>query len=167
MIAPQQIKRKWFSRQEIKEQVSLWKKQGETIIFTNGCFDILHPGHVDYLIKAASLGTKLIIGLNTDASVSKLKGEGRPLQSESARAMVLASLTCTDAIVLFDEDTPTQLISEIEPSIIVKGADYKIEQVAGAEFVIFNGGSVVLLPYLPGFSTSAIERKIIDYQNKD
>jgi D-glycero-beta-D-manno-heptose 1-phosphate adenylyltransferase len=138
-----------------------WRDAGETIVFTNGCFDILHPGHIDYLAKAASLGTKLIVGLNTDASVSKLKGAHRPIQDEKARQILMAALECTNAITLFDEDTPLVLIKQLKPHILVKGADYTIDQVVGAKEIMHWGGSTVLLPYLPNYSTSAIERKIL------
>jgi D-glycero-beta-D-manno-heptose 1-phosphate adenylyltransferase len=155
-----QIRQKLYHKEALLQQVALWKAEGLKIVFTNGCFDILHPGHVDYLAKAASLGDKLVIGVNTDASVQKLKGPSRPIQSESSRTLILAALSFTSAIVLFGEDTPADLISNIKPDILVKGADYTIEQVVGADTVIKNGGSVVLLPYLKGYSTSAIESKI-------
>jgi len=155
-----QIRQKLFLREALVQQVISWKNERKKIVFTNGCFDIIHPGHIDYLAKAASLGDKLIIGVNTDASVQKLKGPHRPIQNENSRAMVLAALGFTDAIVLFGEDTPARLIAELLPDILVKGADYTIDQIAGADTVTQNGGSVVLLPYLPGYSTSGIEAKI-------
>jgi len=150
------IRQKQYSLESLLKEVAAWKAGGERIVFTNGCFDILHPGHIDYLAKAATLGDKLIIGLNSDASVKRLKGETRPLQNQQARMFILAALAFTDAIILFNEDTPYQLLSQIKPHILVKGADYKINQVIGADIVTANGGSVALLPYLPGNSTSGI-----------
>jgi rfaE bifunctional protein nucleotidyltransferase chain/domain len=152
----QQIRQKLYSPEEIIRKTEEWRNSGETIIFTNGCFDILHAGHIDYLARAASLGTKLIIALNSDQSVSKLKGPARPLQKENDRAFVLSALDFVSAVVLFSEDTPEKLIRTINPDILVKGADYSVEQVAGSEFIIQNGGSVVLLPILKGRSTSKV-----------
>lgn len=155
-----QIRHKLYELPALKKAVSEWKAAGQKIVFTNGCFDILHPGHIDYLAKAAELGNKLIIGLNSDASVHKLKGKHRPIQDEQARAMLLGSLAFVDSIVIFTEDTPADLIATLLPDILVKGADYSVDQIAGADIVIENGGSVVLLPYLKGFSTSGIESRI-------
>ncbi|RYD78132.1 MAG: D-glycero-beta-D-manno-heptose 1-phosphate adenylyltransferase [Sphingobacteriales bacterium] len=157
----QKIQSKQFDRDSLLEKVETWDAKGLKIVFTNGCFDILHPGHIDYLAKAKSLGDKLIIGVNTDASVQKLKGKNRPIQNEKARLFLLGALEFVDAVILFGEDTPAQLISQIMPHILVKGADYTIDKVVGAETVIPSGGSVVLLPYLQGFSTSGIEKKIL------
>lgn len=137
-----------------------WRAHGEKIVFTNGCFDLLHPGHVDYLSKSAELGDKLIIGLNSDSSVSKLKGEHRPIQSEFARASVLAALSFTDLIVVFDTPTPYHLISSVMPDILVKGGDYKPEEIVGYDVVTRAGGKVVTVDFLPGYSTSALEEKI-------
>lgn len=144
----------------LMDDVRLWKSKGEKIVFTNGCFDILHKGHVDYLAKAADLGTKLIVALNTDQSVSKLKGPHRPIQDENSRLQIMASLAFVDAVILFDEETPYNLISQIVPSYLVKGADYKPEAIVGYDVVTSNGGSVVTIDFLPGFSTSAIEQRI-------
>jgi rfaE bifunctional protein nucleotidyltransferase chain/domain len=157
----QKIRQKRFDLDSLLEKVENWELKGKKIVFTNGCFDLLHPGHIDYLAKAASLGDKLIIGLNTDASVQKLKGIHRPIQNEEARLFLLGALEFVDALVLFNEDTPAQLIDQIKPHILVKGADYTIDKVVGADTVINAGGSVVLLPYLQGFSTSGIEKKIL------
>lgn len=154
------IRQKLYSKDDLTLKIRSWKNEGESVIFTNGCFDLLHPGHIDYLAKAASLGDKFIIGLNSDDSVQRLKGKTRPIQDEKARAFILSALGFVDAVVFFNEDTPFELISELKPDVLVKGADYKIDQVAGADAVIKNGGSVVLLPYLAGFSTSLIEQKI-------
>lgn len=140
--------------------VSLWRQGEEKIVFTNGCFDLLHIGHVDYLEKAAGLGHRLVVGLNTDASVRQLKGPQRPLNPQLARARVLAALECVDAVILFDEPTPQALIEALRPDILVKGDDYAVENIAGADFVINHGGSVQTLPLVQGFSTSELIRKI-------
>jgi rfaE bifunctional protein nucleotidyltransferase chain/domain len=126
------------------------------VIFTNGCFDILHLGHIDYLIKARKLGDVLIIGLNTDNSVKKLKGEKRPVNNQNARALLLASLEFVDFVILFDEETPMNLIKMITPDVLVKGGDYTIESVVGADFVLHYGGAVEIFPFLEGYSTTAI-----------
>jgi D-glycero-beta-D-manno-heptose 1-phosphate adenylyltransferase len=155
-----QIHNKLYELATLKKAIAEWKAAVQKIVFTNGCFDILHPGHIDYLAKAAALGNKLIIGLNSDSSVQKLKGPHRPIQDEQARAMLLGALAFVDAIVVFKEDTPAELIAELLPDVLVKGADYSVEQIAGGDTVIGNGGSVVLLPYLKGYSTSGIEKRI-------
>ncbi|MCK5075701.1 MAG: D-glycero-beta-D-manno-heptose 1-phosphate adenylyltransferase, partial [Calditrichia bacterium] len=128
--------------------------------FTNGCFDIIHRGHVEYLSQAKELGDFLIIGLNTDESVRRLKGEGRPLVEEQSRAVLLAALEMVDAVILFDDDTPLNLIKNILPDILVKGADYTIEQIVGAKEVLGNGGLVKTIDFVEGFSTTDIIRKI-------
>lgn len=130
------------------------------MVFTNGCFDLIHPGHVDYLYRARDLGDYLVIGVNADASVSELKGEHRPIQNEESRLQVLAALGCCDALVLFSEQTPKRLINELKPNILVKGGDYTLESIVGGEEVMANGGSVEIIPFLDGYSTSAIEAKI-------
>lgn len=155
-----QIHNKLYDPPALQKAIAEWKASGQKIVFTNGCFDILHPGHIDYLAKAAAFGNKLIIGLNSDSSVRKLKGPHRPIQDEQARAMLLGALAFVDAIVVFKEDTPAELVAQLLPDVLVKGADYSIEQIAGADTVMKNGGSVVLLPYLKGYSTSGIERRI-------
>ncbi len=131
-----------------------------TLCFTNGCFDLLHPGHVQYLSEARALGDLLVVGLNSDASVARLKGPGRPLQDEAARAAILLGLRSVDAVVRFDEDTPLELIRALRPEVLVKGGDYTPETVVGRALVEAHGGRLVLLPFLPGHSTSAIERRI-------
>lgn len=147
---------KIISPQNIAGLLSDYKKNNEKIIFTNGCFDILHYGHIDYLSKAADFGTKLIIGLNSDISVKRLKGNSRPINNESARALLLASLFFVDAIIIFNEDTPEKLINTVCPDILVKGGDYKIENIVGADFVICNGGKVEIIPFVDGFSSTNI-----------
>ncbi|MDJ1480741.1 D-glycero-beta-D-manno-heptose 1-phosphate adenylyltransferase [Cytophagaceae bacterium YF14B1] len=140
--------------------IAQWKTEGKAIAFTNGCFDIVHIGHVDYLEKARSLGDKLVLGLNTDASVRRLKGESRPIVSETGRSRVIAALEFVDLVVFFDEDTPKSLIEAIKPDILVKGDDYTVETIVGADFVINNGGTVKTIPLVKGFSTSSIVEKI-------
>ncbi len=130
------------------------------LCFTNGCFDLIHPGHVQYLEEARALGDFLVVGLNSDASVARLKGPGRPLQDEAARAAVLLGLRSVDAVVRFDEDTPLELICALQPDVLVKGGDYTPEAVIGREFVEGRGGRLVLIPFLPGHSTSRIEQRI-------
>ncbi len=130
------------------------------LCFTNGCFDLLHPGHVAYLEEVRALGDFLVIGLNSDASVARLKGPGRPLQDEAARARILAGLRSVDAVVRFGEDTPLELITDLQPDVLAKGGDYTPETVVGREVVEARGGRLALLPFLPGHSTSAIEARI-------
>ena len=137
-----------------------WHSAGEKVVFTNGCFDILHKGHVVYLEEAASLGDHLVIGLNSDDSTRRLKGSGRPINNQSSRAYVLAALGFADAIVVFDEDTPKDLIAHLTPDILVKGGDYNAADVVGGAHVRANGGEVVILDYLEGFSTTSIEDRI-------
>ncbi len=156
-----QIKDKIVSPETAKAMVERWQAAGEKVVFTNGCFDILHAGHADYLARARDLGDRLVIGLNTDASVSRLKGENRPVQDENARAVLLASFSFTDAVVLFDEDTPHNLISHLVPDILVKGSDYSLEEIVGADIVLQNGGKVETLDFVEGYSTSKIIDKIL------
>lgn len=137
-----------------------WKLEGQKIVFTNGCFDIVHRGHIDYLSRAASLGDKLVIGLNTDASIKRIKGDSRPIQDQESRAMLLAALCFVDAVIFFDEDTPYNLINELQPDVLVKGADYKKENIVGYDIVIQNGGSVQTLNFIEGYSTSHLIAKI-------
>ena len=147
-----------LSWEEIASLAATWKAAGETVVFTNGCFDIIHVGHVTYLEKARNLGKHLIVGLNTDASVQRLKGVTRPLVHELDRARVLAALACVDAVVLFDQDTPTELISQIRPDILVKGGDYKPEEVAGREYA----GEVQIIDFEDGYSTTNVVNKIAE-----
>lgn len=137
-----------------------WRFQQKKIVFTNGCFDILHRGHVEYLAKAAELGDKLIIGLNTDASVRRLKGESRPVNDQEARAILLSSLIFTDRIVFFEDDTPLELIRYIQPDILVKGKDYKPEEIVGYDIVKSKGGEIVTIELTAGFSTTSILKRI-------
>lgn len=137
-----------------------WKNAGDNIVFTNGCFDILHRGHIEYLSASAALGDRLIIGLNSDVSVAKLKGQGRPVIGQESRAIMLASLFFVDAVILFEEDTPENLIGRLLPDILIKGADYAVHEIAGHEAVLANGGQVKTIALTPGFSTSDIIDRI-------
>ncbi len=162
MTQIEQIERKIVCRKDLKKLILKWRNANERIVFTNGCFDLLHLGHVDYLAKAKDLGERLIIGVNTDSSVKRLKGEHRPLQDENSRLHILAALQSVDAVVLFDEDTPYELIKEIEPDILVKGADYKIENIVGYDIVVSRGGSVQTIEFIEGYSTTLIEKRILN-----
>ncbi len=157
----QKIKSKIINYSQLDNLIANWKKANERIVFTNGCFDIIHQGHIDYLSKAKDLGSKLIIGVNTDRSVSAIKGKHRPIQDEYSRLTILAAMEFVDAVILFDEDTPINLISRIIPDILVKGSDYKAENIVGYDVVTGNGGKVETLDFLEGFSTSNIEKRII------
>lgn len=150
------------NKEDLRTTLNQWRFKDEKIVFTNGCFDILHRGHVEYLAKAAALGSKLIIGLNTNASVRRLKGESRPINDEAARAILLSSLIFTDKIVLFDEDTPHELIRFIQPDILVKGNDYKPEEIVGYDILKAKGGEVVTIELTEGFSTTSILNKLKD-----
>ena len=159
MSAKTHFSEKVFDLDSISEKVDNWKVENN-IVFTNGCFDILHLGHIDYLFKASKLGDKLIVGVNSDKSIQRIKGKNRPIQNESSRAAILAALDCVDAVVLFHEDTPIQLIELIQPNTLVKGADYKVKDIIGSDFVIANGGSVETISFLEGYSTSQIINSI-------
>ena len=147
---------KILNRESLEDKLNLWRKDGKTIVFSNGCFDILHRGHVEYLSKAADLGDILIIGLNTDASVKRIKGPSRPVNDEKARAVVLAALEFVDAIMFFDEDTPYNLIKNVQPDVLVKGKDYKAEDIVGYDIVTNKGGKVETIELVEGFSTTNI-----------
>ncbi|MBT7726575.1 MAG: D-glycero-beta-D-manno-heptose 1-phosphate adenylyltransferase, partial [Flavobacteriales bacterium] len=148
----QNIISKIFALSDLKIQSDKWKQDGDKIVFTNGCFDLVHRGHVEVLANTADLGDRLIIGLNSDVSIQKIKGKNRPIIDENSRAILLASLQFVDAIVLFSEDTPKQLIETIVPNVLAKGGDYKVEEIAGHEVVLQNGGEVILVPFIDGFS---------------
>jgi len=152
----QQIPSKIFSVVEMQQKVQQWRVNGKKIVFTNGVFDILHKGHILSLSDAAKEADFLIVGVNADQSVKRLKGNDRPINDEQARALLLASLLMVDAVVLFEEDTPLTLINLLKPDVLVKGGDYTIEQIVGAKEVIANGGRVVINPILEGFSTTNI-----------
>jgi D-glycero-beta-D-manno-heptose 1-phosphate adenylyltransferase len=160
MRHPQVIQDRIFSIREIVFQVNRWRLLNKTISFTNGCFDILHPGHISSLSEAALEADYLIVGLNSDGSARRLKGEGRPVMDEQSRSLMLASLVVVDAVVIFEEDTPLHLIELIKPDVLVKGGDYSIEQIVGAKEVIAAGGRVAINPLVAGFSTTGIISKI-------
>jgi rfaE bifunctional protein nucleotidyltransferase chain/domain len=160
MKKPEVIPTKIYTRVELVKQVARWRFLGKSISFTNGCFDILHAGHISSLSEAAREGDILIVGLNTDASTKRLKGDERPVNNENNRALLLASLAIVDAVTLFDEDTPYELITAVMPDVIVKGGDYTLDQMIGAKEVIANGGRVVINPIVEGFSTTGIIEKI-------
>ena len=154
------INSKIFSFDDLKNQVNAWKQAGEGVVFTNGCFDIIHRGHIEVLAQTADLGDRLIIGLNSDTSIQKLKGKNRPIIEEQSRAILLASLEFVDAVVIFSEDTPLKLISALLPDVLAKGGDYEIETIVGHEIVQQNGGKVKLVPFVDGFSSTTIIEKI-------
>jgi rfaE bifunctional protein nucleotidyltransferase chain/domain len=145
---------------EAKSRRSIWKQESQQVVFTNGCFDILHLGHVDYLEKARQTGTKMIVGVNADSSVRKLKGPSRPVNNEYARARILAALEFVDLVIIFEEETPLNLINELLPDILVKGDDYSIETIVGAKEVIAHGGKVITIPLVPTYSTTNIIQKL-------
>ena len=149
-----------YTAKEAENTLSLWRFKDDKIVFTNGCFDILHKGHIEYLAKAASLGTKLVIGLNTDASVKRLKGDSRPVNDENARALLLASLVFVDKVILFDTDTPRDLIDFVQPDVLVKGGDYKPEEIVGYDRVKAKGGEIVTLDFVEGYSTTSLIEKM-------
>lgn len=138
----------------------------EDVVFTNGCFDILHPGHVDYLQRARSLGSCLVVGLNSDASVRRLKGPLRPVNDETSRALVLAALACVDYVAVFHEDTPYELIRTVEPDVLVKGGDWSVDRIVGRDLVEGRGGRVLSIPLLKGYSTTAIVDRIVAVHGK-
>lgn len=149
-----------MSLKKLLQKIKGWKLKGDTIVFTNGCFDLLHPGHLDSLLAAAQQGNRLIVGLNSDASVKKLKGQQRPVLIEQERAIMLANLTYVDAVVIFEEDTPFELIQQALPDVLVKGGDYREEEIVGANLVKANKGKVVIIPLKDGYSTTSIIEKI-------
>lgn len=158
----ERIESKIICEKDLSNIILKWREENQKIVFTNGCFDLLHLGHVDYLAKAKDLGDRLIIGVNTDSSVKRLKGEKRPLQDENSRLHILAALHSVDAVVLFDQDTPYELIKKIQPDILVKGADYKIENIVGYDIVTSRGGSVKTIEFIEGYSTTKIEQRILN-----
>ncbi|MDP4151058.1 MAG: D-glycero-beta-D-manno-heptose 1-phosphate adenylyltransferase [Bacteroidota bacterium] len=160
MRHPQIIPQKIVTLSELMRQVARLRLLGKTIAFTNGCFDILHKGHIASLSEAAAEADFLIVGVNSDASVGKLKGPGRPVNEEQSRATILAALLMIDAVVLFGEDTPLELIRTILPDVLVKGGDYTLEQIVGAKEVLEAGGRVVINPLVPGVSTTGLIEKI-------
>ncbi len=161
MNALESVKKKIVTRETISFFMNHAHFFGKKVVFTNGVFDLMHLGHVDYLSKAKDCGAILVVGLNSDASVKMLnKGDSRPLQDQNSRSMVLAALHFVDYVVIFDEETPYELIKALQPDVLVKGADYKVEQIAGHDIVLAKGGEVKLIEIVEGYSTTAIEKKI-------
>ncbi|MEP7236402.1 MAG: D-glycero-beta-D-manno-heptose 1-phosphate adenylyltransferase [Ferruginibacter sp.] len=151
---------KIFTLSELNHQLNRWRLQNKKIVFTNGVFDILHEGHIASLGEAATLGHVLIVGINADASVKRLKGESRPVNNEGSRMLLMASLVMVDAVILFEEDTPLNLITAILPDVMVKGGDYTMDEIVGTKEVLANGGEVKIVPILEGFSTTSIIEKM-------
>jgi D-glycero-beta-D-manno-heptose 1-phosphate adenylyltransferase len=156
------IKQKIISSENLESLLIYWRLKDTRIVFTNGCFDILHRGHIAYLSKTAALGDVVVVGLNTDRSVKRLKGNKRPIQDEYSRALILASLKQVTGVCLFDEDTPYNLIAQIKPDVLVKGGDWAVDSIVGSDIVRKNGGEVVAIDFLDGFSTSSIINKLQD-----
>ncbi len=154
------IQSKIIDISNIEPRLTYWNLKNKKIVFTNGCFDILHRGHIEYLAQAANHGDILVIGLNTDNSVKRIKGDSRPIQDQVARAMVLASLQFVSAVIMFDEDTPYELIKRVQPDILIKGSDYKIEDIVGYDIVTAKGGEVVTIDFVEGYSTTSIIEKL-------
>lgn len=155
------LSEKLLTKDKLQNLLNAWNAENKKVVFTNGCFDILHRGHVEYLCHAHDLGDKLIVGLNTDASVKRLgKSPERPINSEDTRAIILAGLECIDAIVLFDEDTPLELITFVQPDVLVKGNDYKAEDIVGYDVVTAKGGKVITIQLVDGFSTTKLIEKM-------
>ena len=154
------IEKKIMSIDQAKAMISAWRITGKTVSFTNGCFDILHPGHLSSIAQAAKEADYLIVGINSDASVKRLKGPERPINNTESRALVMANLVLVDAVVIFEEDTPFELITSLLPDVLVKGGDYTIDTIVGAKEVIANGGKVIINPIVEGFSTTNIIEKI-------
>jgi D-beta-D-heptose 7-phosphate kinase/D-beta-D-heptose 1-phosphate adenosyltransferase len=165
MKKPELIPSKIYTREELIQAIYRWRFLGKMVSFTNGCFDILHAGHIASLSEAAKEADILVVGVNSDASTKRLKGNDRPVNDENSRALLLASLEIVDAVTIFDEDTPLELITAIMPDVIVKGGDYTLEQMIGAKEVVANGGRVVINPIVEGFSTTGIIQKIKQSQS--
>ena len=158
-----QLKEKVVSQDQALKELKAWREKNKKIVFTNRCFDIIHPGHIDYLSQARDLGDILVLGLNTDQSVRRLnKGSNRPINDERTRAYVLAGIASVDLIVFFDEETPYNLIKLLQPNVLVKGKDYEVEKIIGFDILKENGGEVITIPFLEGYSTSSLIKKIIE-----
>ena len=154
------IKNKILSPEELRSIMEVKQLEGKTFAFSNGCFDLVHQGHIDYLSKSRDLADYLVIGLNTDSSVRRLKGPRRPINDQYSRALMLASFLFIDYVVMFDEDTPYNLIKTLQPDVLIKGSDYKVEDIVGYDIVTERGGKVVTLDFIPGFSTTLIEKRL-------
>ena len=158
--ALERVKNKIFNKNNLLEKLQIWRGANKKIVFTNGCFDLIHLGHIEVLARSADLGDILIIGVNTDSSIKELKGNNRPIIEENSRAQQLASLEFVDAVILFNEQTPLELIKVIKPNVITKGGDYNPEQVVGNEIAVKNEGEVIIIPLTQGYSTTSILDKI-------
>lgn len=156
----QHYKDKLVATNEAQQILTQWKSEDLSIVFTNGCFDLLHPGHIRLLDQARQLGDRLVIGLNSDASVRRLKGKNRPINDEQTRAILLSALGMVDLVVIFEEDTPLSLITSLAPNILVKGGDWKKDQIVGSDFVASKGGQVFSLPFLEGYSSTNLINRI-------
>ncbi len=154
------FEKKIMSLDQAKAMIHGWRLLGKTCSFTNGCFDILHPGHLFSIAQAAKEADFLIVGLNSDASIKRLKGDDRPINDTASRAIIIANLAMVDAVVIFEEDTPSEIIAQLLPNVLVKGGDYTIDTIVGAKEVIANGGKVIINPIVEGFSTTNIIEKI-------
>jgi len=165
MVFLESLKSKIVKDTDLPILLKKWQAEHKKLVFTNGCFDLIHRGHVEYLAQAAALGDVLVIGLNTDSSVSRIKGKDRPVQDEYARAVVLAAFSFVDAVVFFDEDTPEKLIQAVQPDVLIKGSDYKPEQIVGYQTVTAKGGQVKTINFTAGYSSSRIIEKIIRAYN--
>lgn len=154
------LQTKILSFSALKGQLEKWRNANQKIVFTNGCFDLLHFGHVDYLTKARDLGDRLVVGLNTDGSITRIKGAARPINNEESRAAILAGMAYVDAVVLFDEETPINLVSMVMPDVLVKGGDYSIKEIVGHEIVLNNKGEVCTIDFVEGYSSSVLIEKI-------
>lgn len=161
MTAFEHIRQKIQTPEQLQATLARWRSEGARIVFTNGCFDILHYGHLHYLAEARDLGDRLVIGLNSGDSVRRLKGPARPINDEATRAHLVAALEVVDAVVFFSEDTPLELIRAVQPDVLVKGGDWKPEQIVGSDIVLEKGGEVRSLPFVEGYSTTKIEQKIL------
>jgi rfaE bifunctional protein nucleotidyltransferase chain/domain len=150
----------FFNKRDAIRQLNYWRFKSEKLVFTNGCFDLVHRGHLEYLMKAADIGSKLVIGLNSDSSVRNIKGDSRPINDEESRAELLASFSFVDMVIIFEEETPLELIKFLTPKILVKGSDYKIEEIVGYDYVKRTGGEIVTMNFLSGYSSTNIIKKI-------
>ncbi|MBK7476827.1 MAG: D-glycero-beta-D-manno-heptose 1-phosphate adenylyltransferase [Haliscomenobacter sp.] len=159
-----EIEAKICTWEEARERIAGWQTAGQCVVFTNGCFDLLHYGHLHYLAQSRDLGDRLVIGLNAAESVKRLKGAHRPINDEATHFLQMASLACVDLVVGFEEDTPLELIQTLRPDVLVKGGDYQPEQIVGGGFVLAQGGKVIALPYISGYSTTSIEQKILQQE---
>ncbi|MEO6832782.1 MAG: D-glycero-beta-D-manno-heptose 1-phosphate adenylyltransferase [Chitinophagaceae bacterium] len=156
----QWIQEKILDQNHLKQRCAAWRASGMNIVFTNGCFDILHRGHLDYLARAASFGNKLVVGVNSDVSVRRLKGAQRPVIAQDDRLFALASLLWVDAVCLFEEDTPKEIIEALKPDVLAKGGDYTLDKIVGADSVLARGGRVEVIPFVVGYSTTGLIEKI-------